>query len=168
VELLIGCGSNREKKIYANGKKEWDQLVTLDFNDDHEPDVIHDLEIFPYPFKDNAFDEIHAYEVLEHTGEQGDFRFFFKQWEEFYRVLKNGGLFFGTVPKWDSIWALGDPSHRRVLSHASLVFLDQEEYKKQIGKTPMSDFRFCYQGNFKVEYAKYQAEQFQFILKAVK
>ena len=29
------------------------------------------------PFGDDAFDEIHAYEVLEHTGRQGDWRFFF-------------------------------------------------------------------------------------------
>lgn len=142
--------------------------MTLDFNEDHEPDVVHDLEIFPYPFKHNAFEEIHAYEVLEHTGQQGDFRFFFKQFEEFYRILVPGGKLYGSVPAWNSVWAWGDPSHRRVLSHGSLIFLSQEEYKKQVGKTAMSDFRFCYQGNFETVFQEYKGENFWFILKAIK
>ena len=167
MELLIGSGSNREKKMYFDSK-EWKQLVTLDYNHDHKPDVVHDLEVFPYPFDRETFDEIHAYEVLEHTGSQGDWKFFFAQWEEFYRILKPGGLFFATVPKWDSIWAFGDPSHKRVLSHASLVFLSQAEYEKQVGKTPMSDFRFCYKGNFETVMARYPGESFHFVLKAIK
>ena len=168
MELLIGAGKSRVKKLHIAGQEDWTQLVTLDNNDEHEPDVVHDLEYFPYPFKDNAFDEIHAYEVLEHTGAQGDFRFFFKQWEEFHRILKPGGLFFGTVPKWDSIWAFGDPSHRRVISHASLVFLSQAEYEKQVGKTPMSDFRFCYKGDFATELVRFKEETLEFVLKAIK
>ncbi len=32
-------------------------------------DVVHDLEITPYPFPDNKFDEAHIYHVLEHMYE---------------------------------------------------------------------------------------------------
>ena len=168
MELLLGCGSSRVKKLHEPGNKEFKQLVTLDYNEDHEPDVVHDLEIFPYPFKHDAFDEIHAYEVLEHTGNQGDYRFFFKQFEELYRILKPNGKLYASVPAWDNVWALGDPSHKRVLSHASLVFLCQDEYEKQVGKTPMSDYRFCYQGNFDILHQQYKDGMFFFILKAIK
>lgn len=168
MELLIGCGSDLRKKLYERGNEEWKQLMTLDYNEDHDPDVVHDLETFPYPFKDNIFDEIHAYEVLEHTGNQGDYKFFFKQFEELWRILKPGGKFYATVPKWDSVWAYGDPSHKRVLSHGSLVFLSQAEYERQVGKTPMSDFRFCYKGNFEPELVRYNGERFEFILRAIK
>ena len=76
-ELLIGCGRRREKLMYDQSSPElsqWQGLVTLDINLDHKPDVAHDLTTLPYPFDDNTFDEIYAYEVLEHTGAQGDYK----------------------------------------------------------------------------------------------
>ena len=98
MELLIGAGANHRKRLFTKGKGEWTCLVTLDINQDHHPDVVHDLTKLPLPFDDDSFDEIHAYEVLEHTGQQGDWRFFFDQWSDFWRLLKPGGIFCGTSP----------------------------------------------------------------------
>lgn len=175
MELLLGCGSARDRRIAVEGRKDWTHLVTLDWNADHRPDVVHDLEVLPYPFEDDTFDEIHAYEVLEHLGQQGDFRSFFAQFSELWRILKPGGHLAATCPSWRSMWAWGDPSHRRVLCTGSLLFLSQWEYQRQIGFTAMSDFRFCYSADFEpavlpdgrpavVE----TAETFQFILRAIK
>lgn len=150
-ELLIGCGSRRQKNITLPGRsegREFTNLTTLDINPDHKPDVVHDLNSLPYPFEDNSFDEIHAYEVMEHVGNQGDYRFFFAQWEELYRILKPDGQFYGTSPLWHSPWAWGDPGHTRVIQAESLIFLSQEQYHKQIGVTPMTDYRFCYKADF--------------------
>lgn len=146
AELLIGCGSRREKLLGRSPA--WTNLVTLDIEARHKPDVVHDLESLPLPFPDDSMDEIHAYDVLEHTGRQGDWRFFFAQWSDFWRILKPGGLFLGIVPLPMSRWAWGDPSHTRVLSPEALTFLDQAEYDKQIGTTPMSDFRSVYRADF--------------------
>jgi hypothetical protein len=49
-----------------------------------------------------------------------------------------------------------------------LVFLSQEEYRKQVGKTPMSDFRNIYQADFKVVFQEDDGETIQFVLKAIK
>jgi SAM-dependent methyltransferase len=158
-----------------SGRREWSHLVTLDQNADHAPDIVHDLERLPYDFAgDDTFDEIHAYEVLEHTGRQGDWRFFFAQFSELWRILKPGGLLAATCPSYRSMWAWGDPSHTRVLTSGSLVFLDQDQYRQQVGKTAMSDFRFCYRADF--ELARGQGpgtliedeDCLQFIIRAVK
>lgn len=168
MELLLGCGSNREKKIGVEGRNQWNNLVTLDHNHDHKPDVVHDLDNIPLPFEDNSFDEIHAYDVLEHTGRQGDWRFFFDQWADFWRILKPGGLFMGIIPSPKSIWAWGDPSHTRIIPVESLTFLSQMEYAKQVGETPMTDFRFYYKADFKILQTYSDDIVSKFILQAVK
>jgi SAM-dependent methyltransferase len=145
-ELLIGCGNSREKRIVFDAiPKEWTNLTTLDIQS--PCDVLHDLNVLPYPFEDESFDEIQGYEVLEHLGSQGDWRFFFDQFAEFYRILKPNGWFCATVPMWTSPWAFGDPSHTRVIPKEMLSFLDQSHYD-QVGTTPCTDFRSYWKGNF--------------------
>lgn len=167
-ELLIGCGSRREKIIAPDGKPEWNHLTTLDNNPDHSPVLIADLMSLPLELEDNLFDEIHAYEVLEHTGRQGDYEFFFKQFAEFWRILKPNGWFCGTCPSYRSMWAWGDPSHTRVITAGTLSFLSQAEYKKQVGVTTMSDFRYLYTADFEVAYVNDDGETLAFVLRAVK
>jgi len=75
-ELLIGAGHDRTKRVWLQDADKFRNLVTLDINPDAKPSVIFDLELITLPFKANLFDEIHAYEVLEHVGRQGDLRFF--------------------------------------------------------------------------------------------
>lgn len=167
-ELLIGAGSSRVKKLAANGRTEWHNLTTLDINPDHKPDLVWDLTQLPLPFDDNSFDEIHAYEVLEHTGQQGDYKFFFAQFAEIWRILRPGGLLIGTCPSRHSPWAWGDPSHTRVIQPENFIFLDQAQYIAQVGRTAMSDFRYIYQADFSPVYSQDDQTTFAFALKAIK
>lgn len=167
-ELLIGCGSARNKRVFPRGRVAWEHLVTLDINADHKPDVVCDIEQLPLPFADESFDEIHAYEVLEHVGRQGDYRFFFAQFSDFWRMLRPDGYLCGSVPLPTSRWAWGDPSHTRVVQRESFVFLDQSEYVRQVGRTAMSDFRYLYKADFALEYAEDVGESLFFALRAVK
>lgn len=167
ADLLIGAGSNHDRRINTT-RTEWDHLVTLDINPDHHPDIVHDLEVLPYPFKDNEFDEIHAYEVLEHIGHQGNYLEFFAQFEELHRILKSDGLLCVTVPLYTSEWAWGDPGHRRVITPGTLAFLSQSQYQEQIGKTSMTDYRFCYKGNFECVFLRQMDDNMAFVLKALK
>lgn len=182
MELLLGAGAKHDKRIHTRGTDQWEKLVTLDINTDHKPDFIFDLSLiggrdesfspwysaYKLPFEENSFDEIHAYEVLEHIGQQGDYKKFFAQFTEFHRILKPGGLFCATVPSYDNMWAWGDPSHTRIINEGTLVFLCQEEYKKQIGVTAMSDFRYIYKADFDIKWAKHQNGSFMFMLQAIK
>lgn len=167
-ELLLGAGSSRAKKLSIRGRTEWSKLITLDINADHKPDVVWNLEDLPLPFPDNEFDEIHAYEVLEHTGQQGDYKFFFAQFSELWRILKPGGFLIGTCPSRNSPWAWGDPSHKRVIQPENFVFLDQTEYTKQVGITPMSDFRYIYKADFSAIHLADDQNNFLFFIQAIK
>ena len=167
-ELLIGCGSDHTKRMASDGTATWDNLTTLDYNSEHKPDVVWDLMEFPLPFEDGTFDEIHAYEVLEHLGQQGDYKLFFSQFSEFWRLLKPNGHFLATCPSRNSVWAWGDPSHTRIIQLEQLVFLSQEEYRIQVGKTPMSDFRNIYKADFETMYQDDDGDSIRFVLKAIK
>lgn len=168
MELLLGAGSSRVKRLGRPGRQAWRELVTLDIEPRHRPDVVHDLAALPLPFADDSADEIHAYHVLEHVGRQGDWRFFFAQWSDFWRILRPDGHFFGIVPHWSSRWAWGDPSHTRIITTDSLTFLCQPEYDDQVGKTAMSDFRSIYRADFDLIHAAEEGGESLFGLRAVK
>lgn len=195
-ELLIGCGYDRTKRIPIPGSErahEWKGLVTLDLNTDCKPDIVANLNSYRWTvlsyenrvhadlirydgyatlaLRDNLFNEVHAYEVLEHLGQQGDAPAFFATFSEIWRVLKPDGFLAATVPSRYSAWLWGDPSHRRAILPESLVFLDQEQYVKQCDsepRTPMSDFRSFYKADFRCVQKADNRETFAFILQAIK
>jgi predicted SAM-dependent methyltransferase len=166
-ELLIGCGSSKDKRLTVDGSWTFDDPTTLDYNADHGTDVVWDLHNLPLPFDAESFDEIHAYEVLEHVGQQGDYKTFFNQFIEFHRLLKTGGFFMATCPSRHSAWAWGDPSHTRILQKEQLHFLSQANYGKEVGVTPMSDFRSIYTADFETHWVSEDQEHFKFILKKI-
>jgi SAM-dependent methyltransferase len=164
MELLIGCGNRRARKVGG----EWTELVTLDHDPNCGADVVHDLESLPWPFDDGTFDEVHAYQVLEHLGRQGDYKSFFALFAEIWRVLKPEGVLYAEVPSIHSRWAWGDPSHTRVYQKEHLIFLDQWNYQNEVGKTSMTDFRWIWRGDFECLAAQDDGADFRFALLAHK
>lgn len=171
-ELLIGCGHSREKHLYPppHRYQTFQHVTTLDINPSANPDVICDLttDSINMAFPPARFDELHAYEVLEHIGAQGDYKLFFRQFYDFWRVLKPNGHLCATVPHYLSPWAWGDPGHTRVINRGTLAFLDPDEYK-QLGHSTMSDYRDeLGPTNFKCIFSEVRQESFRFMLQAIK
>ena len=79
--------------------------VNLDIDPGLEPDVVHDLTQFPYPFEDNTFDYVHCSKVIEHLLDT------IPVMEEIGRITKPGGLVYVAVPHFASGMACGDPTH---------------------------------------------------------
>jgi len=167
-ELLLGCGNSRLKKHYTGDAKEWTELVTIDHDPNCGADIVHDLTHTPWPLADDSFDEVHAYEVLEHIGAQGDFRAFFDHFGEIWRILKPGGLLIGTVPAPGDIWVWADPSHTRHIAPETLLFLDQTVYADEVGKTAMTDFRWIWKGDLEALGIRQDNGRTLFMLKAHK
>jgi SAM-dependent methyltransferase len=131
--------------------------------------------IEPYPgarnalhrFKQDTFDEVHAYECLEHLGRQGDYLSFFAHFTEVWRILKPDGILCATVPSRFSPWLWGDPGHCRALLPESLAFLSLPNYSLP-NRGPMTDYRPVFGGDFDTLYAHDNHTHFGFMLRAVK
>ena len=82
MKLNLGCGS----KILEN-------YTNLDKLDYYNPNVVHDLEVTPYPFEDNSVDEILMCHILEHVGQDPDI--FNNIIKELYRICKNKSIVIG-------------------------------------------------------------------------
>ena len=167
-ELLLGCGNSREKRLGLADRREWSNLTTVDVDPLSKPDVLHDLNNIPLPFGNSHFDEIHAYEVLEHLGRQGDWRGFFAEFSEYWRILKPGGYLFATVPSIHSPWLWGDPGHVRTIQPETLIFLSQKSYEIGVGKTSLTDYRAIYSADFELVQGFDDKSNFRFIIRAIK
>jgi SAM-dependent methyltransferase len=101
-------------------------------NIDKEPlssaDLLHDLEVFPWPFADNAVDEIRAHHVLEHLG--GETEIFLKLMQEIYRVLRPNGIVSIKVPFVQAYSYWNDPTHVRVITPSVLALFSKKECER--------------------------------------
>lgn len=104
--LELGCGKRRR---YSNS-------VGLDKCESSQPDVVHDLNIYPYPFQDNAFDLVVCEHVLEHLND------LVRTIEELHRILKPGGILRVEVPYFSSVFAYSDPTHRHFFTSRSFDY----------------------------------------------
>jgi len=91
-KLNLGCGS-RPIKGYVN----------IDKFNLKGIDVVHDLNKFPYPFKDNTFDEIISEGCIEELDD------FIKVMEELHRISKNKAKIRIHTPAFPSFRALVHP-----------------------------------------------------------
>jgi len=153
--LLIGCGNSRIKKVRLDSQPDWiGQLTTLDMDPNCGADVLWTMDGTgpdkPLPFPDETFDEIGAYDVLEHWGAQGDWRAFFDEFSEYWRILKPGGRFGIIVPINGD--ALADPGHTRFFHQNYFGFLDQAFYADNLAKgAACTDYRWYWRRCFKIE-----------------
>jgi SAM-dependent methyltransferase len=154
--LLLGCGRSWKRNISTGGRLDFsgDTLTTIDIDPGSKPSIVMDLGELPYggrlPFADESFDELHAYDVLEHIGTQGDWRGFFTEFSEYHRVLRPGGKFFILVPIGED--AYGDPGHSRFFSCNHFGFLSQGFYDHPQQTTVVTDYRWFWKKSFDISY----------------
>lgn len=117
LKLNLGCGQNRLKGY-----------VNVDKHAGLRPDVVHDLESFPWPFEDGAADEIVMFHVLEHMG--ADAATFLAIIKELYRVLAPGGRLVIVVPHPRSDDFINDPTHVRAVTPQVLSLFSKENCRK--------------------------------------
>jgi len=94
-----------KKLNLGSGEFKKEGYVNVDWQDLTNPDVKHDLNVYPYPFKDNTFDLIEAWHVLEHLDKP------FNTMRELHRILKPGGKLNIKVPHFSRGFTHSEHSH---------------------------------------------------------
>lgn len=100
------------------GKKKRAGAIGVDYSDRHNADIIHNLNIFPYPLKDDEFDDIYLDNVIEHLDDP------MRVMEEVHRICKPGGQVKVIVPYFRSLWAFIDPTHKHFFTVNSFAYYD--------------------------------------------
>lgn len=83
---------------------EW---VNVDRAELPDIDVVHDLDVTPWPWKDESAEQIAAQDVFEHVGNPIGFM------TESHRVLRERGELYIKSPHFRHQDAFTDPTHRR-------------------------------------------------------
>ena len=112
----------------GSGSKILKGYVNVDKFQYYNPDVVHDLEKFPYPFKDNSVDEILLSHVLEHIGQNPDV--FNNIIKELYRICKNNSIVDIRVPHPRHDDFISDPTHVRPITILGLQLYDKNLNEK--------------------------------------
>lgn len=116
-KLDIGCGTALKEGYVGLDKRKLDGV-----------EIIHDLEVFPYPLEDNTFSEIRGHHVIEHI----------KPWytvdfmDELWRIMELDGLLMLDMPYagTNSYWQ--DPTHCNGCIELTFEYFDPRKDMYQI------------------------------------
>jgi len=105
ISLDIGCGPAK-----VNG------FIGMDIRDLPGIDIVHDLNLTPWPIQDESVDLIVASHVIEHVNCVISFM------SETYRMLKRNGMLIIRYPHYSQRHTFRDPTHKRFMTLESLDY----------------------------------------------
>jgi hypothetical protein len=107
--LDVGCGNNKIRGA-----------VGIDLVAGTQADVVHDLNVTPWPLESNAYEFIRLWSVLEHL------RDVVGVMTEVHRVAKPGATVIIGVPHFSSVNAYTDPTHEHFFSSSFLDYFIED------------------------------------------
>jgi predicted SAM-dependent methyltransferase len=134
----------------ACGDRKKEGFVGVDIAETDSVDIIHDLNVYPWPFEDNSVDEVNCSHYIEHiphltvqsalkqsnsfdefkilllNDKDGLIKFF----NELYRILKPEGKAKLIAPYYTSERAYGDATHQRNIADSTCWYLNKDWVEK--------------------------------------
>ncbi len=129
----MGGEEDRKKLQLGCGLAKREGYINVDSIEAVKPDVLWNLNEFPYPFDDNTFEEVLAYSILEHLDDV------VKVMEELHRIMKPNAILDITVPYWDGFGFASDPTHKTMFTEHTFEFF-----------TGKADYSFITTARFKI------------------
>jgi SAM-dependent methyltransferase len=110
------------------GKRKYPKSIGIDFSPNTDADIVHDLNKYPYPFNDNAFDMVHASHILEHLDDT------VKTMNEIHRICKPNAKIIIRVPHFSQAGAWANPTHRRAFATYTFDYFEKNSSEKYSDK----------------------------------
>lgn len=104
----------------GSGRARMPGAINVDISQSCQPDVVHDLRVFPWPFDDNTFDRIYCYDVLEHLPDT------IATMQELHRIARPSAIIAITTPHFTCFNAFTDPTHCHFFGLFSFDFFTGE------------------------------------------
>lgn len=98
--LDIGCSRNKTPGTFG-----------IDIDPNSQADLLHDLNIYPYPLDSNNAEKIYAKHIIEHVADPRKFV------HELFRLVKPGGKVFIETPHFSCRVAYSEPEHKLFYSY---------------------------------------------------
>ncbi len=96
------------------------------------------------PFDDNSLDAITGFDVIEHLPRQGsgvEGNVFIETMNEFYRVLKPGGILLAVTPCYPSAAAFTDPTHVNIITPGTHKYFSDDNFAKSLSYGFIGEFK---------------------------
>ncbi len=137
--LDLGSGASPYNNLYHSDV----DVVTLEYNSERKPNVVADAHFLP--FKEESFDYITSFEVLEHVKDPN------KVVSEINRVLKDSGTCAISVPM---TWGLHYEPHdyRRFTIHGLKKLLNENGFEIQLTRKIGGLYSFFFARNLDIFY----------------
>ena len=116
--LNLGCGNVKNDFPERHLATE---VIGVDMSPRSEADILHNLDEFPYPFESDTFDLVIMQDVIEHLEDVPG------TMNEVYRISRHGALVRIRTPHYSSVYAYGDPTHKRFFSSYVLDGFDADQ-----------------------------------------
>jgi hypothetical protein len=113
VNLDVGCGGNKQPNFIGMDKRKLPSV-----------DVVHDLEVFPYPIPPDSCNTIVGSHIVEHIAPQKMIDFM----NELWRICKVGGKVCFRLPYGWSYGYIQDPTHCNPCNEATWEYFDPTKY----------------------------------------
>ena len=127
MKIYFGCGKHRVEGFIGVDKIKTDTV-----------DIVHDMNVYPYPFADDTIDEVLLIDILEHLPDT------IKVMEEIWRICRNGAVVRILVPYYNSPGACQDPTHKSFFTENTF------DYLTEAGTTPLSHYNYYSSARFKI------------------
>ncbi len=109
--LDLGCGPTKREGAFR-----------VDVIEEFSPDLVWDLRKLPYPFPDNAFNEVYLENVIEHLPDT------VAVMQEVHRICKPGALVKIWVPHYTGYTSWSCPEHYKTFTSISFDYFADQKY----------------------------------------
>lgn len=121
--LELGCGNMKGKGCPYTG-----EIIGMDIDPNSQADVLWNLDVVPYPFKDSEFDAVYSHHCLEHLEDT------IKVMQELCRITKPHGRIDILVPYGASSFALNNVTHKMFFSVEAIFGISNFNPKIKVRK----------------------------------